>query len=76
MHIKLADELLAASRREGEAMTKRENVHKMADAKGILALRQQQIRLISLLDHFEQLSQTNRKADQILVGFFVALKSP
>lgn len=32
MHLKLADELLAASRREGEAMTKRENVHRMADA--------------------------------------------
>lgn len=32
MHLKLADELLAAFRGEGEAMTKRENVHKMADA--------------------------------------------
>jgi small subunit ribosomal protein S7 len=32
MHLKLADELLAASRREGEAMAKRENVHRMADA--------------------------------------------
>lgn len=32
MHLKLADELMAASRREGEAMTKRENVHRMADA--------------------------------------------
>lgn len=32
MHIKLAEELLAAYRREGEAVTKRENVHKMADA--------------------------------------------
>ena len=32
MFIKLADELLAASRREGEAVTKRENVHRMADA--------------------------------------------
>ncbi|QDU63524.1 30S ribosomal protein S7 [Planctomycetes bacterium Pan216] len=32
MHLKLADELLAAYRREGEAMTKRENVHRMADA--------------------------------------------
>ena len=32
MHVKLADELMAAFRREGEAMTKRENVHKMADA--------------------------------------------
>ena len=28
----LADELLAAYRREGNAMTKRENVHRMADA--------------------------------------------
>ena len=27
-----ADELLAAFRREGAAMTKRENVHRMADA--------------------------------------------
>lgn len=32
MFLKLADELLAASRREGDAMTKRENVHRMADA--------------------------------------------
>jgi small subunit ribosomal protein S7 len=32
MHLKLADEFLAAFRREGDAMTKRENVHKMADA--------------------------------------------
>lgn len=32
MHLKLAEELLAAYRREGEAVTKRENVHKMADA--------------------------------------------
>lgn len=32
MHLKLADELMAAFRREGEAMTKRENVHRMADA--------------------------------------------
>ncbi len=29
---RLADQLIAASRREGEAMTTRENVHKMADA--------------------------------------------
>jgi small subunit ribosomal protein S7 len=32
MHQKLADELLAAYRREGVAMTRRENVHRMADA--------------------------------------------
>lgn len=32
MHVRLADELLAAFRREGAAMTKRENVHRMADA--------------------------------------------
>ena len=32
MHLKLADELLAAFRREGNAFTKRENTHKMADA--------------------------------------------
>jgi small subunit ribosomal protein S7 len=32
MFLRLADELLAASRREGEAFTKRENVHRMADA--------------------------------------------
>ena len=32
MHEKLADELLAAYRREGAAMTKRDNVHRMADA--------------------------------------------
>ncbi len=32
MHLKLADELLAAYRREGAAMTKRDNVHRMADA--------------------------------------------
>lgn len=32
MSIKLADELMAAARREGAAVTKRENVHKMADA--------------------------------------------
>jgi small subunit ribosomal protein S7 len=31
-HISLADELMAAFRREGAAMTKRENVHRMADA--------------------------------------------
>ncbi len=31
-HQKLADELLAAYNKEGAAMTKRENVHRMADA--------------------------------------------
>src|SRR5438876_537927 len=32
MHLKLADELVAAFNREGAAMEKRETVHKMADA--------------------------------------------
>src|SRR5207253_4907093 len=32
MHLKLADELVAAYNREGTAMEKRENVHRMADA--------------------------------------------
>ena len=32
VHQKLADELLAAYRREGVAMTRRENVHRMAEA--------------------------------------------
>jgi small subunit ribosomal protein S7 len=32
MYIKLADELMAAFRREGEAVTKRDNTHKMAEA--------------------------------------------
>ena len=32
MHLKLADELVAAYNREGSAMEKRENVHKMAEA--------------------------------------------
>ena len=32
MHIKLADELISASKNEGEAVKKRENVHKMAEA--------------------------------------------
>lgn len=32
MHEKLADELLAASKQEGEAMKKKINVHKMAEA--------------------------------------------
>lgn len=31
-HLKLADELVAAFKREGAAVTKRENVHRMADA--------------------------------------------
>src|SRR5438270_5221067 len=32
MHIKLADELIAAFNRDGAAITRRENVHRMADA--------------------------------------------
>lgn len=32
MHLKLADELIAAYKREGAAVTKRDNVHRMADA--------------------------------------------
>ena len=32
IHLTLSDELMAAYRREGAAMTKRENVHRMADA--------------------------------------------
>ncbi|QDT64612.1 30S ribosomal protein S7 [Calycomorphotria hydatis] len=32
MYISLSDELMAAYKREGAAMTKRENVHRMADA--------------------------------------------
>ena len=32
MHLKLADELLAAFNKEGAAYTKRENTHRMADA--------------------------------------------
>jgi small subunit ribosomal protein S7 len=31
-HLKLADELMAAYRKEGTAITKRENTHRMADA--------------------------------------------
>ena len=31
-HLKLADELMAAYNKEGAAMTRRENVHRMADA--------------------------------------------
>ncbi|MDB5258958.1 MAG: ribosomal protein small subunit ribosomal protein, partial [Candidatus Taylorbacteria bacterium] len=32
IHMKLADEIIAASKGEGEAVKKRENTHKMADA--------------------------------------------
>ncbi len=32
MHIRLADEIIAASKNEGEAVKKRENTHKMAEA--------------------------------------------
>ena len=32
MHEKLADELIAASKNEGEAVRKKENTHKMAEA--------------------------------------------
>ena len=32
MHERLADQIMAAARKEGDAMTTRENVHKMADA--------------------------------------------
>lgn len=32
MHIKLAEEVIAASKNEGEAVKKRENTHKMAEA--------------------------------------------
>jgi small subunit ribosomal protein S7 len=32
IHLKLADEIIAASKNEGEAVKKRDNVHKMADA--------------------------------------------
>lgn len=32
MHLKLANEILAASKNEGEAVKKKENTHKMADA--------------------------------------------
>ncbi len=32
MHIKLADEIIAAAKNEGEAVKKRENTHKMAEA--------------------------------------------
>jgi small subunit ribosomal protein S7 len=32
MHIKLAEEIILASKNEGEAVRKRENVHKMAEA--------------------------------------------
>jgi small subunit ribosomal protein S7 len=32
IHLKLADEIILASKNEGEAVKKRENVHKMAEA--------------------------------------------
>lgn len=32
IHLKLADEIIAASKNEGEAIKKRENMHKMAEA--------------------------------------------
>ena len=32
MHLKLAEEIVAAHKNEGEAVKKRENTHKMADA--------------------------------------------
>ncbi|OHB18495.1 MAG: 30S ribosomal protein S7 [Parcubacteria group bacterium RIFCSPHIGHO2_01_FULL_45_26] len=32
MHIKLAEEIMAAAKKEGEAVRKRENVHKMAES--------------------------------------------
>lgn len=32
MHLKLADEIISASKNEGEAVRKRENTHKMAEA--------------------------------------------
>jgi small subunit ribosomal protein S7 len=32
MHEKLADELIAAAKNEGEAVRKKENTHKMAEA--------------------------------------------
>ena len=32
IHVKLADEIIAASKNEGDAVKKRENVHKMAEA--------------------------------------------
>jgi small subunit ribosomal protein S7 len=37
MSQKLADEIIAAYKREGDAMTKRENVHKMAEANKLFA---------------------------------------
>ncbi len=39
MHLKLSDEILAAMKGEGEAMKKRENTHKMAEANKGLAHR-------------------------------------
>ena len=32
MHLKLAEEIISASKNEGEAVKKRENTHKMAEA--------------------------------------------
>jgi small subunit ribosomal protein S7 len=32
MHVKLADELIAASKNEGTAVKKREDVHRMAES--------------------------------------------
>ena len=32
MHIKLAEEIMSAAKNEGEAVKKRENVHKMAES--------------------------------------------
>lgn len=32
MHLKLADEIIAASKNDGEAVRKKENTHKMAEA--------------------------------------------
>ena len=32
VHLKLADEIFAASKNEGEAVRKKENTHKMAEA--------------------------------------------
>ena len=37
MHEKLAEEIIAASNNEGEAVRKRENVHKMAEANKVFA---------------------------------------
>lgn len=37
MHLKLAEELVAASKNEGDAIKKRENVHRMAEANKVFA---------------------------------------